>query len=219
MRRSLRFLTGPDLPAVAENHTQDDQLRSLIQAIAARQTEAQTAAQVSAVPVDRIEAALERAEANAAAFDEACKPVTADLRQLEQAFAGIATEVRKLRHGPGNGSDNAGALDEADRLVKEMLTGLRATKQDFTARRYAKEAAYNQKSAELFEILVRRNGAEADRHRTRSRNFFYAMLCAQAGVTVASFALARTRKSWFWAIAGMAGVLAVSFGAYVYVAI
>ncbi|HEY1379701.1 MAG TPA: DUF4337 family protein [Gemmataceae bacterium] len=217
-RQSLAFLTGPELPAVAENHTHDGQLRSLVQAVAARQTEAQTAAQVATVPPERIEEALEQAEANAAAFDEACKPATTALRQLEEAFAGIASEVRKLRRGLPSGSDNA-ALDEASRVVRETRTGLRATKQDFTARRYAKEAAYNQESAELFEILVRRNGVEADRHRVRSRNFFYAMLCAQAGVTVASFALARTRKSWFWAVAGMAGVLAVSFGAYVYVAI
>jgi hypothetical protein len=100
-----------------------------------------------------------------------------------------------------------------------MAASLRAAKQDFTARRYAKEAAFNQESAGLYEILVRRTGAESDRHRTRSKNFFYAMLCAQAGVTVAAFALARSRKSWFWAVAGSAGFIAVSFGAYVYVAL
>jgi hypothetical protein len=31
--------------------------------------------------------------------------------------------------------------------------------------------------------------------------------------------LARSRRSWFWAVAGAAGVFAISFGAYVYLAI
>jgi hypothetical protein len=42
------------------------------------------------------------------------------------------------------------------------------------------------------------------------------MLCAQAGVTIASLALAKSRQSAFWFIAGLAGFIAVAFGAYVY---
>ena len=62
----------------------------------------------------------------------------------------------------------------------------------------------------------RRSGSE--RHRIRSKNFFYAMLCAQAGVTIASLALARSKQSAFWLMAGLAGLLAMGIGAYVYLA-
>jgi hypothetical protein len=141
--------------------------------------------------------------------------VTNDVRTLERAISEIAAEVRKRRADAEGGA----TVDEAAAITKDMVAGLRVAKQDFTARRYAKEAAFNQESADLYEILVRRTGAESDRHRNRSRNFFYAMLCAQAGVTVAAFALARSRKSWFWAVAGTAGLIAISFGAYVYVAL
>jgi hypothetical protein len=215
VRQSLRYIGGPDLPAVAESRSQDEQIQSLAKAIEARQTEAQTERQVLEVSTDRVEQALEQAEATAAAFDNAGKPITDDARTLEKAIFEIAAEMRQLR----GGAENDQALGEAATVVKNMAAGLRAAKQDFTARRYAKEAGFNQDLAELYEILVRRTGAESDRHRTRSKNFFYAMLCAQAGVTVAAFALARSRKSWFWAVAGMAGVIAVSFGAYVYVAL
>src|SRR5207247_5445585 len=102
--------------------------------------------------------------------------------------------------------------------VKTALASVRAARQDFTSRRYEKEARYNQESAELFELQVRRSGVDSERHRLRSRNFFYAMLCAQAGVTIASLALAKSRKSFFWAIAGAAGVLAIALGGYVYIA-
>jgi hypothetical protein len=207
---SLRYLTTQDLPPVSDQRTGDDQIRELVKAIEGRQTETQTAKRVLEVPIERIEQAIEVAEANAAAFDEACKPVTADLRTLERAFADQGAELRQQKPGPD---------DAAVKSVKETLAGLRAARQDFTARRYAKEATYNQESAELIEVLARRNGAESDRHRHRSKNFFYAMLCAQAGVTIASLALAQSRKSWFWAAAGAAGFIAVSFGAYVYLAL
>jgi hypothetical protein len=217
--QSLRYLFGAEPPAVAEQHVDDKPLRDLLKAIENRETESKTAERVMQIPEARVDEALDVAEANAAAFDEACKPVTGDIRALETAFADLAATVRKLRAGPQPSPASAAALDEASNVVKETLTGLRAAKQDFTARRYAKEAAYNQESAELLEVLARRNGAESDRHRHRSKNFFYAMLCAQAGVTIASFALARSRKSWFWGVAGMAGILAVIFGGYVYLAL
>src|SRR6185436_9614162 len=97
-----------------------------------------------------------------------------------------------------------------------LTAAVSSMRQDFTARRYAQEAKFNQQAAELYEVQVRRAGVDSERHRNRSKNFFYAMLCAQAGVTVASLALAKSRKSFFWAVAGAAGVLAVAMGAYVY---
>ena len=68
----------------------------------------------------------------------------------------------------------------------------------------------------LYEVRVKTSTAESDRHRARSMNFFYAMLAAQIGATISSLGLARRQKSLLWAVAGVAGVIAVTFGAYVY---
>ena len=136
----------------------------------------------------------------------------------ERLSGDVANEIPNWRSSVGDKPTRRTAADDAAAAVKDMLHSVRAAKQDFTARRYAKEADLQPGIGRTVRNLVRRTGAESDRHRTRSRNFFYAMLCAQAGVTVAAFALARSRKSWFWAVAGMAGVVAISFGAYVYVA-
>src|SRR5205085_12641220 len=109
-------------------------------------------------------------------------------------------------------------VDDLKNDLVELNVGLRAARQDFTARRYAQEASYNQESAELYEVLVRRSGVDSDRHRIRSKNFFYAMLAAQAGVTIASLALAKAHRSALWLLAGLAGVTALGFGVFVYLA-
>jgi hypothetical protein len=217
VRQSLKVLGGGDLPDAAAKTTDDEQVRTLISAIEDRRTEAETANDVGKLTIRRIEEELQRTEQNADAFDKACKPVIGDLRSLEKSAADLSGETKNWRASAPGG--NRGAADEAAAAAHEILAVVRATKQDFTARRYAKEAAYNQESADVYELLARRTGVESDRHRNRSRNFFYAMLCAQAGVTVSAFALARSRSSWFWGFAGIAGLIAVAFGAYVYLAL
>jgi hypothetical protein len=212
-RQALRYLSGPDVPAVAEHRSDDPAIQSTIQAVRSRQTEAQTAGTVARINPDRLLEAIELAETNAEAFDKAGQPVNHFMRSLESVFSEIRGELNR-----SDRPEDAPKLNEARTALKDAGAALRLARQDFTARRYAKEAGYNQETAELYEVLVRRNGFESDRHRERSKNFFYAMLCAQAGVTIASFALARSRQSLFWAVAGFAGVTALSFGTYVYIA-
>ena len=166
IQQSLTYIGSNESPPVAENRTSDEQIQAVAKEIAARKTEAQTLTQVLAISTDRIEKVLEQAEGNAAAFDTVCTPITNDTRTLEKAVAEIGAEMRKRR------DDGGQPIDKAAALLKDMAAGLRAAKEDFTARRYAKEAAYNQESAELLEIRVRRTGAESDRHRTRSKNSF-----------------------------------------------
>jgi hypothetical protein len=60
----------------------------------------------------------------------------------------------------------------------------------------------------LYEIQVRQSSAESDRHRVRSKQFFYGMLCAQAGVTIATLAIAVRRQSLMWGLASAAGLCA-----------
>ena len=97
-----------------------------------------------------------------------------------------------------------------------MNNDFKAARHAYTARRYRNEARYNQAAAELYEVQVRKSGLLSERHRIRSRQFFYCMLTAQAAVTIATLALAMRRKSILWSLATLAGMIAVSFGVYVY---
>jgi hypothetical protein len=208
VKQSWGYLTGKNLPAIEERHVSDDAIADVLNAVRAHQTELQTVAKVTRVNEDRLEAAIEAAEANSDAFDEACKSATDIVRDLDAIVGEFATAVR-------DAGTNGG---EARAALKSLTASVSAMRQDFTARRYAQEAKYNQQAAELYEVQVRRAGVDSERHRNRSKNFFYAMLCAQAGVTVASLALARSRRSFFWAVAGTAGLLAIALGGYVYIA-
>ena len=85
--------------------------------------------------------------------------------------------------------------------------------------RYRAESTLNFWVGYLYEVRVAASTAESDRHRHRSENFFYAMLAAQLGAVVSSLALARRHKSALWLVAGLAGLVAVGFGGYVYLTI
>jgi hypothetical protein len=217
-KNALAVLTGSALPEIDERHSKDATLQELVEAVRSRQTEAQTAALVARVTPERLEEAIETSEANAGAFDQACQPIIQAVRQIDELLGRVADEIRQARAQAHSWPEALRPLIDAGDALKESAGGLRVARQDFTVRRYAKEAGYNQEASALCEVLVRRNGYESDRHRERSRNFFYAMLCAQAGVTVASLALARSRMSFFWAVAGIAGSMALAFGVYVYLA-
>jgi hypothetical protein len=108
--------------------------------------------------------------------------------------------------------DTAGFKEKLDQLT----IGLRMAVTDFNARRYREESRLNQRVAELFEVRVRRSGFESDRHRERSTLFFYAMIAAQAGVTISSLAMARSKKSTLWLIATIAGLASIAFATWVY---
>jgi Domain of unknown function (DUF4337) len=113
----------------------------------------------------------------------------------------------------------AAALAQTDRLLKDEVEQLhrdfKAANIDFDVRRYGKEARYNLNAATLYELQVRKSNFESDRHMDRKTMLFYAMLTAQAGVTIATLALAFRRKSAIWGLAAMAGAAAIGFGGFV----
>jgi hypothetical protein len=104
----------------------------------------------------------------------------------------------------------------ASAAARQLYRDYKSALDLYTARRYDREANYNRVTATVAEIMVRKSGYESDRHRNRSKFFFYAMLLAQGGVTVSTLALAIRRGSLLWGMASLAGLLAISFAAYVY---
>jgi hypothetical protein len=210
-KTALKYLGSSDLPPVVAKPVETEQLGELLKAVRSRVPESKTADLVGKLPIETLESAIVTAEANADAFDQACDPVVNSIRKLERAVGDVDRQIGGLADPPAEIKSLAGAVHGA-------ALSLRFAAQDFTSRRYDREAKYNQQIGELYEVQVRTAGYESERHRIRSKNFFYAMLCAQAGVTIASLALAKSRQSAFWFIAGLAGVVAVAFGAYVYLA-
>jgi hypothetical protein len=112
-----------------------------------------------------------------------------------------------------------GSLNQTDRLLKDKVEQLfrdaKAANIDFDARRYSAEAGYTLKEARRYELLVYHSNFESERHMNRKTFLFYAMLTAQAGVTIATLALALRKKSVVWGLAAMAGAAAVGFGGFV----
>jgi hypothetical protein len=106
---------------------------------------------------------------------------------------------------------------DAIRALGAKLQGdFKAARHAYGARRYEDDARSNQESAYLYEVKVQLSSARSDKHLFRSKMFLLAMLVAQAGVTIATLAMAVKRKSIFWLLATLTGIIAIGFGAYVY---
>jgi len=201
------------LPAVPFTPLPDPAARQayeeVVQAIQKRQPESETTARVAKLSPGTIDEAIRLAEDDADRFDQACEPVNETVKQLKAAFKDVGAAVRPLRGGTGPAAEIVSTFDRLD-------ASFRAAAMDYEARRYRQEAAFNRRAAEAYEVRVRRSGVESDRHRERSKRFFYSMLLAQVGVTVSSLALARAQRSLLWLFAAAVGVLSLVFTGYVY---
>ena len=201
------------LPAVETRPLPDPTARQayeeVVAAIARRQPESETTALVTKLSPETIDEAIRLAEDDADRFDKACEPVNETVKQLKAAFKDVGAAVRPLRGGSGPTAEAVGLFDRLD-------AGFRAAAMDYEARRYRAEAGLNRRAAEAYEVRVRRSGIESDRHRERSKLFFYSMLLAQVGATVSALALARAQRSLLWLLAAMTGVVALAFTGYVY---
>jgi hypothetical protein len=113
------------------------------------------------------------------------------------------------------------ALDRHADAIRQLNAGLQgdyqAARHAFSARRYEDEARSNQESAYLYEVKVLLSSVRSNKHLFRSRLFLFATVIAQAGVTIATLAIAVKRRSIFWLLAALTGLVAVGFGLYVYI--
>jgi len=206
--------------------------------LAAAKPTAQLEIDLLAVPVQQLQNAILDAEADAQRVEEMLAPMQEQLRELGRVVEAQVKPVPALDRcvrmielalagiKPGAGKEIVAvrqALAEVSRSGAEMLAAaellrqrMNLVEQSFLARSYRLEADRNLHLAQLYELQVRQNGGLAERHRNRSRSFFYGMLCAQAGVTISSLALAARQKNLLWGLAGAAGLTALVFSLYVY---
>jgi phosphotransferase system glucose/maltose/N-acetylglucosamine-specific IIC component len=140
-----------------------------------------------------------------------------DLPGLDRLIADSQDEITRLDRAWG---PVLKAVEQAATTAGPSEAGGRAAQRyGVEARRYRAESRLNQGLGFRYEARVKVSSAVAERHRTRSKNFFYVMLVAQAGVTVSAIANARRKKNLFWSLASAAGIIAVVAGVYVYLAL
>jgi hypothetical protein len=235
--QALAWLSG-GLPESEPAPVGNAEILEAERAIRARQPERETAALMGKISHPSLQEALDAADGNAAAFDKMARPISrafSDLNKLIAELNGLASSVHRpallveetMRDVYGNTQAITGlrtpanAIGRTERSLNRASSQLQrdfmAAQDDFEARRYRREADDNQAIAQVYEVQVRKSSWESDRHRTRSERFFYGMLAAQAGVTIATLALAMRRRSVLWLLASVAGVAAILFSAYVYV--
>lgn len=195
-------------------------------------------ADLLAVTPSSLQTAIVTAEDDVRALEAALLPAHVQLRAMAQLVEAevalvpayflrvryVEDAVAELRPLDGkNLTAVQQALVEVNRAgqdavvaAEQLRNRMNFLEQFYLARSYRLEADRNQQLAQLYELQVRQNGGLAERHRNRSRSFFYGMLCAQAGVTISSLALAARQKNLLWGLAGAAGLTALIFSLYVY---
>jgi len=175
------------LPAPPAAAPLDAPIKTALDGVAAGRPDTEVAALIAKLNDQTLEAAARAARERAAAFDAAEQPVNKSVEQLE--------------------GDSTGKPNQRDVVAARLR---------YTAQRYDAEARLNQAIAYIYELQVRRSNLTAERHERRSQRFFFGMLAAQAGVIIATFALAARKRNLLWSVAAAAGAAAVGFAIYVY---
>lgn len=239
VQKALAVLTA-EVPAestrkpVAGNEAPN--IDAALAAIAGRKTEAETESLIAPIHLAALQQSIGETENSATSFDQTCKPVTRALARVDKLLAEEVSLARSYSRAvaavrdvsdrsAGNEApaetqrailplvENSGRLQAS---VTELNNSFTAASLRYDAWRYDHEAADNQRAAGLYEIQVRKHSWTAEWHRKRSAYFFYGMLAAQAGVTIATLALAVKLRSLLWGLASFAGLVAVGIAAYVY---
>ena len=187
----IRALNGelPDLPPAP---VVNPHVTAALDAMEAQLPADELARLLGSLQDKTLEAALHAAVSRSRAFDQLTGPIN-------QAVA--------------RAGESPASLDKA------WYRDYTAARLQYTADRYDAEARLNQAIANLYELQVRKSNLDAERHHTRSQQFFFGMLAAQAGVIIATFAMAARKRNWLWLLAAAAGLSAVSFAVYVYLCV
>ncbi|HLJ94063.1 MAG TPA: DUF4337 family protein, partial [Gemmataceae bacterium] len=236
VRSAWTYLIGNEQPKVQLRTLTDPQIDQAEQAIRARLPEEDTASLFRKIPQEEIGKAIATAEANAQVMEHTYEPISEAIGQIQNivdeqirmvrpvqaALWALETAATDLASDASQEPVRATVAEltrsgQRLRIAADRLSvGFKATWHAYQARRYKTETDYNRQAAEMYEIQVRKSSVLSERHRDRSKNFFYGMLAAQAGVTIATFSLAMRHKSLLWGLACLAGASAVAIGLYVH---
>jgi hypothetical protein len=214
--------TGEEIPTIKEEPIGDQGILDLMAAIGSTESDTETQQEAGRIDQDSLDRAITTANKNSIAFSDALGSSSSTMddfaKSAVQISANVAgfTEAAARLAGP-DAPDANKPLNDLRQSASRLSTALAVASEAFNAARYDQEAKYCQTLAQLYEIQVRKDGFASDRHRLRSKQFFYGMLGAQAGVTIATFALAVRRRSLLWGLAASAGLAAITFATYVYV--
>lgn len=184
-------LADGGLPKIEPGAAVAPSVQAALEALDAGQPDSELTPLLAQVTDAALENVLRAARALALGFDAVIKPISQTIELIEKQLG------RPL-------------------VSLELRRDFTAARLGYNARRYDAEARLNQNIASLYELQVRKNNLSAERHHRRSQRFFYGMLAAQAGVIIATLAMAAKRRNLLWTIAAGAGAAAVSFAAYVY---
>lgn len=189
---ALTTLLSNRLPILAAAPATAPEIQAALAAIDRGAPDAEATTALLAVDSSTLATALRAAQEHARAFDELLRPVVE------------------------NGDRLGEAIDAAPESRRVLGRDFAVVRLRYSSLRYDAEAKLNQSVARLLDLQVRQANLTAERHQRRSARFFYGMLGAQAAVLVSTFAIAARRRSLLWALAASAGLVAVSFAAYVY---
>ena len=190
--QTLAALQQGAVPAVPALPQLDPAVKAAIEAVEKSAPDEEMARRIGPISDQTLTAALRAANDSVAAFDAATRPVNEAIDRIEKLLA------------------------RPDAAAVPLRRDFAAARMRYTAARYDAEARLNQGVANLYELQVRKGNIEAERHHKRSQRFFFGMLAAQAGVIIATFAMAAQKRSLLWSLAAAAGAAAVGFAVYVY---
>jgi hypothetical protein len=208
----------------------DADIAKAAKAIADREPEQKIAELTRNVKVDRLHLAIDASEAQGKAFETKCDPFNDVIKNINELIGGqvkLAAEchlaalvVAATSFSDSKAKKAAEEFIEDDKLVQvaaqELNDMFKAATHDYNQRRYTQEAKYNQRTAALYEVQVHHSSMLSDNHLERSKMFSYAMMATQAGVAIASLALAARRRSMLWLLAALVGIAALGYSAWVF---
>lgn len=201
-RAAMAALTSGELAVPEARSTLDGPINTALEAIEQPRSDAEIASRVADLKSASIDAALRDARERVRSYDARITPLSQAIDRIDQLLAKLARQP-------------ASATSPVNAGTYRNFTALRL---EFAAHRYDAEARLNQTLALLYELEVRRSNLSAERHHLRSQQFFYGMLAAQTAVIISTFAMAARQRNLLWSLAAAAGIGAVAFAAYVYLA-
>ncbi len=234
-KTAFAFLGTARLPEAETESWHNADIDAALKATSERRPEAEVTPLLLKIGAATLRDAVDIAETNARKFEDAAKAVDRALGDVDAVIKKLRGSAHAIHRAVGGVETAASDLPSdsqsepvrqavasvvrADQAVQRGLDDLGDyldAREDYTARRNEREARYNQSTAGLYELQVQESSLTSERHRKRSKNFFYGMLCAQAGVAIASISLAARHKSALWGMAGAAGLTALIFSIYIY---